>query len=183
MFEKILFLYPISLKSVFRKLLFRIVGMRIGKNNRFEGGRVRRATHIRIGDDNAFTSGYWLWPSDSDSSGKIIIGNHNYFNKGLMIDSCGEISIGNYNMFGPDIYITDSDHGFGKEISPSEAPMVRGKVKIGNHCWLGAKVVILKNVTLGDHCVVAAGSVVTKSFGSGSLIAGVPARLIRDLNL
>jgi acetyltransferase-like isoleucine patch superfamily enzyme len=51
-------------------------------------------------------------------------------------------------------------------------------VKIGNHCWIGAGAIILKNVELGDACVVGAGAVVTKSFPNGSVIAGVPARLI-----
>ena len=59
--------------------------------------------------------------------------------------------------------------------------MDAGKVIIGNYCWIGAKAIILKDVVLGDHCVVAAGSVVTKSFPAGSVIAGVPAKLIRTL--
>ena len=96
-----------------------------------------------------------------------------------MLDACGLIEIGDNNMFGPDVYITDSNHSFGKNISPKKAPMQRGKVKIGNHCWIGAKAVILKDVELGDYCVVAAGAVVTKSFSSHSVIGGVPAKVIK----
>ena len=52
-----------------------------------------------------------------------------------MIDACGYIEIGDFNMFGPDIYITDSNHNFGIGISPSAAPMQKGKVKIDkNKC-------------------------------------------------
>ena len=98
-----------------------------------------------------------------------------------MLDACGFIEIGDFNMFGPDIYVTDSNHSFGPGISPSKAPMVAGKVKIGHHCWIGAKVIILKDVELGDGCVVGAGAVVTKSFPAGSVIAGVPARLLKQL--
>jgi maltose O-acetyltransferase len=54
-----------------------------------------------------------------------------------------------------------------------------GKVKIGNNCWIGAGVIILKDVDLGDGCVVGAGAVVTKGFPHGSVIAGVPAKPIR----
>ena len=54
-----------------------------------------------------------------------------------------------------------------------------GSVLIGNGCWIGAKAVILKDVTLGDCCVVAAGAVVTRSFPEGSVVAGVPARLLK----
>jgi len=81
-------------------------------------------------------------------------------------------------MFGPDIYITDSNHTFGDGIAPNAAPMLRGCVRIGNRCWIGAKVVILKDVELGDGCVVAAGAVVTKSFGASQVIGGVPARVL-----
>jgi maltose O-acetyltransferase len=93
-----------------------------------------------------------------------------------MIDACGYVEIGDENMFGPDIYITDSDHSFGEGVSPKASPMQKGRVRIGNRCWIGAKAVILKNVELGDGCVVGAGAVVTRNFPPGSLIAGVPAR-------
>ena len=97
-----------------------------------------------------------------------------------MIDACGYIEIGDFNMFGPDVYVTDSNHAFGKDIAPNAQPMQKGTVKIGNYCWIGAKAIILKDVVLGDHCVVAAGAVVTKSFPAGSVVAGVPAKLIKS---
>lgn len=51
-------------------------------------------------------------------------------------------------------------------------------VVVGENTWIGAKVTILDGVTLGEGCVVAAGAVVNKSFGAGSIIGGVPARLL-----
>jgi len=165
--------------------MYRMLGMKQGIRNRMEGGgRCRRLSQIQIGNYNAFTQGCWLWPEDTDHHDvRIRIGNGNYFNRNVMIDACGYIEIGDDNMFGPDIYITDSDHQFGENISPKAAPMQKGHVKIGNRCWIGAKAVILKNVELGDGCVVGAGAVVTKSFPGGSLITGVPglARKISDL--
>ena len=152
----------------------------MGSRNRFEAGRIRRINLIQIGDLNTFTEGWFLWPEDGPSKHrKIVIGNDNYFNRNVMIDACNLVTIGDHNMFGPDIYITDSNHSFGVGIDPHEKPMNKGKVTIGNCCWIGAKAVILKDVTLGDYCVVGAGAVVTKSFPSGSVIAGVPARLIK----
>ena len=171
--------------SRLRLAVYRMLGMKQGALNRLEGGgRCRRLSQISIGDRNAFTQGCWLWPEDADYPGiRIRIGSGNYFNRNTMIDACGLVEIGDDNMFGPDVYVTDSSHQFGEGISPKAQPMQRGCVKIGNRCWIGAKVVILKDVELGDNCVVGAGAVVTRSFSAGSVIAGVPARLLRQSEL
>jgi len=145
------------------------------------GGRCRRLTQIELGDENAFTQGAWLWPEDTDHDGiRIKIGSRNYFNRNVMIDACNRIEIGNENMVGPDVYMTDSNHSFGPGLSPSHQPMQKGTIKIGSRCWIGAKAVLLKNVELGNGCVVAAGAVVTRSFPPGSVVAGVPARLLKS---
>ena len=164
--------------SRLRLAVYRLLGMKTGARNRMEGhGRVRRCSQIEIGSYNAFTQGCWLWPDNQNYEGvRIRIGNRNYFNRNLMIDACGLVEIGNQNMVGPDVYITDSNHRFGSGLAPNEQPMDTGKVKIGNRCWIGAKVVILKDVELGDGCIVGAGSVVTKSVAPGSVVAGVPAQ-------
>lgn len=163
-----------------RALIFQLLGMEMENQNRFESGRVRRMYQIKMGSLNHFSEGWWLWPEDTDSSDyRIRLGDNNYFNKNAMIDACNFVEIGSHNMFGPDIYITDSNHTFGIGIDPHKSPMQKGTVKIGNYCWIGAKAVILKNVQLGDYCVVAAGAVVTKSFPSGSIIGGIPARIMK----
>jgi acetyltransferase-like isoleucine patch superfamily enzyme len=171
-----------GLMSRVRMFFYRCLGLKAGSRNRMERGRCRRLSQIRIGNMNAFTEGSWLWPEDSDHDGeRIRIGSHNYFNRNLMIDACGLIEIGDENMFGPDVYITDSNHELKPGISAQKLAMKVGRVKIGNRCWIGAKAVILKDVELGDGCVVGAGAVVTKSFPAGSVIAGVPAKLIRSI--
>src|SRR4029077_3243592 len=163
-----------------RLLFYRLLGMKQGRRNRMEGGgRCRRLKQIEIGDYNSFTQGCWLWPLDEDFEGiRIRIGSGNYFNRNLMIDACGYIEIGDDNMFGPDVYITDSNHTYGPGISPKNAEMQAGRVKIGNRCWIGAKAVILKDVELGDNCVVGAGAVVTRSVSPGAIVAGVPAKIL-----
>ena len=180
--EQLLLRVPRGAVSRVRLFFYRMLGMKMGRRNRMEGkGRCRRLTQIRIGEFNSFTQGCWLWPADVPCDGiRIAIGNYNYFNRNLMIDACGYVEVGDRNMFGPDVYITDANHQFGGGAAPHTLPMDIGKVKIGNHCWIGAGAIILKNVELGDGCVVGAGAVVTKSFPSGSVIAGVPARLIRQ---
>jgi len=54
-------------------------------------------------------------------------------------------------------------------------------IKIGKNCWLGNGVVITAGVELGDNVVVGANAVVTKSFPSNVIIAGVPAKVIKQI--
>ena len=54
-------------------------------------------------------------------------------------------------------------------------------VIIGDDVWIGANAVILPGVTIGKHCVVAGGAVVTKDVPDHSLVAGVPAKLIKQI--
>jgi acetyltransferase-like isoleucine patch superfamily enzyme len=165
-----------------RLAFYKFLGLSAGRANRIEKIRCRRLSQIVLGSGNALTEGCWLWPNDTHSDRpRIVIGNNNYFNRDVMIDACGEVIIGNGNMFGPGVYITDSDHGFEFDGTPGSLPMRTGRVKIGDNCWVGAKAIILKDVELGNNCVVAAGAVVTKSFVQGSVIAGVPAKLVRVL--
>lgn len=58
---------------------------------------------------------------------------------------------------------------------------VFGKIEIGDNCFIGAYSIILPGICLGSNCIVAAGSVVTKSFPSGSIIGGNPAKVISDI--
>ena len=54
-------------------------------------------------------------------------------------------------------------------------------VTIGDNCWIGGGAIINPGVTLGNNVVVASGAVVTKSFGDNVVLAGVPAKVIRQL--
>jgi acetyltransferase-like isoleucine patch superfamily enzyme len=172
---------PRGLMSRFRISLYRALGMKIGKKNRIEGGgRVRRCSQIEIGVYNSFSAGAWIWPEDSECDRvRIRIGDLNYFAHNVKIDACNSITIGSNNMFGPNIFLTDSDHSVELTHTPKSGPMSRGILRIGDDCWIGANVAILKDVELGDGCVVAAGAVVTRSFPPNSIVGGVPAKLIR----
>ena len=71
-----------------------------------------------------------------------------------------------------DMAYHEVDEGHGTAIKP---------VTIGRNVWIANGARIMPGVTIGDHSVVAAGAVVTKSFPDRCLIAGVPARKIRDV--
>lgn len=61
-------------------------------------------------------------------------------------------------------------------------PKMSAPVVIGNNSWIGARATILPGIIIGNFCVVAAGSVVTKDIPDYSVVAGVPAKVIKKLN-
>jgi len=86
------------------------------------------------------------------------------------------IEIGKNFLFAPGVKLISSNHGFAdKSIIEKADPIV-----IGDNVWLGAGVIILPGVSVGSNVVVGAGSVVTKSFPDNVVIAGNPARVIRQ---
>ena len=64
---------------------------------------------------------------------------------------------------------------------PRWGRVVSKPVRIGNEVWIGANATILPGVTIGDGSIVAAGAVVTHDVPSFSIVAGVPARVIRTI--
>lgn len=102
-----------------------------------------------------------------------------YINTGAAIACTRSISLGDGVFVARNVYITDSDHHkFLKEYGTvSNEPQ---PVHIGNHVLIGFGAIILKGVNIEDGAVVAAGAVVTTDVPAGCLVAGVPAKVIRE---
>lgn len=114
---------------------------------------------------------------------KVRVGDQFYANVGCSLVGNGWIEIGDNCMLGPYVQLVTPDHPR-NPISRHINNVFRGKnIKIGNNFWAGAGAIILGGVTLGDNVIVGAGSVVTKSFGDNVVIAGNPARVIREIDL
>jgi|GEM_PF-1177798 len=108
------------------------------------------------------------------SSAYLGIGNNSYINNNTRIFAQQSITIGQNCAISFGVTIFDDDgHGFG--LPPYSAPIV-----IEDNVWIGCNVTILKGVTIGSGSVIAAGAVVNKSCSPNSLLAGVPARVVRE---
>lgn len=110
-----------------------------------------------------------------DSPGATIsIGNKTYINNRTEIKCQNKVTIGNKCAISWDVVIMDTDYH-----SVDDKPYI-SPVLIGNHVWIGCKAIILKGVNIGDGAIIAAGSVVTKDVPANCLVAGNPARIIKE---
>lgn len=102
------------------------------------------------------------------------LGNGSFINSDCKIRCHQEITIGEGCAISHDFTVMDSD---AHELNGSRNT---NPVHIGNHVWIGTRVTILSGVTVGDGAVIAAGALVTKDVPAGSLVGGVPARVIKE---
>lgn len=117
---------------------------------------------------------------------EIIIGENVSIQKDCHIGAIDKIVIGNNVLIASKVYISDHSHGkITKEalsLPPSKRKLYsKGPVIIENNVWLGEGVVVLPNVTIGENSIIGANAVVTKSIPKNSVVAGNPARIIREL--
>jgi acetyltransferase-like isoleucine patch superfamily enzyme len=123
---------------------------------------------------------------DQVFSPEIIIGDNVNINSDVHIGCIDKVVIGSGVLMASRIYINDHSHG---EINSNDLllpPVKRklvskGPVIIGNNVWIGEGVAVLPGVTIGDNSIIGANAVVTTSFPPNSVIAGVPARLIKTI--
>ena len=91
------------------------------------------------------------------------------------------VSIGKYTMLAPNVKIIGEDHRYDIPGLPTTFSG-RGKISktnIGRDVWIGTNSIIFIGITIGDGAIIAAGSIVTKDVLPFSIVAGIPAKLIR----
>lgn len=115
---------------------------------------------------------------------QLDIGNDVYIGRYVCITCIDRVTIGDECVLSEHVYVADSAHGNEPDgdLMMLQPLVSRGPVDIGRRCFIGYGARVLSGTTLGDNCVVGANAVVTKSFEPYSMIAGVPAKLIKRYN-
>ncbi|MBX5156983.1 sugar O-acetyltransferase [Rhizobium sp. NZLR8] len=118
-------------------------------------------------------------PFSTDCGLNISVGANVFINQGCHFMDMGGIAIGDDVMIGPKVTIVSAGH----PVSPSKRRngITAAPVIIGKNVWIGAAATILQGVTIGENAVIAAGAVVSRSVPANSMVAGVPARVIKHL--
>lgn len=126
-----------------------------------------------------------------DFGDNIHIGNNVSINHRCLFVDSNKITIGNNVLIAPGVQINTSTHpvSLDQRLTPDWNPdsqeyFCRTRalpVTIGNGCWIGAGAILTAGVTIGDGAVVAAGAVVTNDVAPGTLVGGVPAKLIKNI--
>lgn len=98
----------------------------------------------------------------------------------FVLSCVNHVEIGKYVLIADRVFISDSIHNYYDINVPiMHQGMIGGRVKIGDNCWIGINVSILRNVEIGNHSIIGANSVVSKDIPSYSVAAGVPAKIIK----
>lgn len=155
----------------------------VGKGCVLEGNE-----KIHIGANSSIGSGSELLVYqnhfDKQLDSKLVIGENARIAARCRITCAGNITIGNNVLFGPDVFITDHNHGMDPEAPGGYSPqeILVQDVKVGDGVWLGQRVCVLPGVTVGAHSIVGTNSVVTHDIPPYSMAVGSPARVIKQWN-
>ena len=140
--------------NTFRKLWYRICGMKIGTSSQIDMGV------------------YILAPM------KISIGSYSHINQGCLLDGRGGISIGNSVSISHRVQIMTGTH----DIQSKDFRGYVKPVFIGDYAFIGVGATVLGGIKIGKGAVVCAGAVVTKSIPDFAVVAGVPSKIIGQRN-
>ena len=133
---------------------------------------MRHFMGVTLGKECAILMGLRLY-----TKGGLCIGEHSVIDRDCVLDSRGGIEIGCNVNLAPEVMLLTAYH------DPDDAENFGGLTKsitIDDHAWIATRAIVLPGVCIGKGAIVGAGSVVTKDVSAGSIVAGNPARFIRE---
>jgi acetyltransferase-like isoleucine patch superfamily enzyme len=139
-----------------------------------------RDGRLEIGPGALLEPNVWI---TAPGSARVRIGAGSFLNLGVMVAAEQLVEIGDHCMLANGCFVTDASHRYDDPEKPItwQGFQSKGPTRIGENCWLGANVVVTSGVTIGERCVIGANSVVTRDLEPFSVAAGLPARVIRQI--
>lgn len=119
-------------------------------------------------------------PFYTDFGKNIHVGENVFINACCHFQDHGGVTLGDGCQVGHNVVFATLNHGQKPEDRANTYP---APIVIGKNVWIGSNATILAGVTIGDNAIVAAGAVVTKDVKANTIVGGVPARYIKDIQL
>lgn len=138
-----------------------------------------RAAGVRIGAGSQIQGPISITGIDVPYE-QLSFGEHTLVSGRLHVDLGASVTIGDGVRIGHDVSLLTVGHEIGSEALRSGARQAR-PITVGNGAWLASRVIVLGGVSIGAGAIVAAGAVVTRAVPANTLVAGVPARVVRTL--
>jgi maltose O-acetyltransferase len=139
-----------------------------------------RAIGVRVGKGSGIL-GPLIVTGSGDLTRLLHIGERTYVSGPLRVDLGADVRIGDDVQLGHEVSLLTLDHEMGS-FEHRCGPLVAAPVSIGDGVWIGSRAMVLPGVSIGSGAVVAAGAVVTRDVPPNALVAGMPARVVRDLS-
>lgn len=125
--------------------------------------------------------GLWLQPPFFCDYGKNIeLGENVYFNFNCVILDVAKVIIGSNVMMGPNVQIYTAGHPLNPELRRQGQEFGKS-ITIGNDVWIGGNAVLCPGIKIGAKSVIAAGSIVTKDVPPHVVVAGNPAKILKEI--
>lgn len=119
-------------------------------------------------------------PFYTDCGKNITIGKNVFINSGCRFQDQGGITIGDGALIGHNVVLATLNHDFSPEKRSTLHP---APIVIGKNVWIGANATVVPGVTIGNGAIIAAGAVVTKNVPENVVAGGVPAKIIKRLDM
>lgn len=152
---------PLNTGSRLRPIMLKMAGFQIGN------GTIMAGTPTITGVGNLYS--------------RLKIGRNCFLNFGCCLDLSADIFINDNVSFGQEVMVLTNTHEVGDQ-NQRAAQLIAYPVHIHDGAWLGARSIILPGVTIGRGAIIAAGAVVTKDVEENTMVGGVPAVVIRQLD-
>ena len=120
-----------------------------------------------------------LTPFICDFGNRVTFGKNVFINHSAILSASGGIEFQDGVSIAPGVRIATINHDFNNR----HTIYTYGKVVIKKNAWIGMNVTICPGVTIGENSVIAAGAVVTKDIPANVVAGGVPAKIIKELNI